>query len=149
MRTKAMMCLKLTYHVFLTLMGGTIAAFLMGVLLHYHPPQDNGTWRFPTVFLFLVGIGMIVYHVQLAALTRFIQKHIKNRHVRGFYLDSFTKNGIHTMHWINSRQDCYVLGAQIAYTLRNHPVYTLIYKLYIHEKAYGYVFPRIPERKHL
>ena len=126
MRTKAMMRLKLTYHVFLTLMGGTIAAFL-----------------------FLVGIGMIVYHVQLAALTRFIQKHIKNRHVRGFYLDSFTKNGIHTMHWINSRQDCYVLGAQIAYTLRNHPVYTLIYKLYIHEKAYGYVFPRIPERKHL
>lgn len=85
----------------------------------------------------------------MAALTRFIQKHIKNRHVRGFYLDSFTKNGLHTMHWINSRQDCYVLGAQIAYTLRNHPVYTLIYKLYIHEKAYGYVFPRIPERKHL
>lgn len=37
----------------------------------------------------------------------------------------------------------------IAYTLRNHPVYTLIYKLYIHEKAYGYVFQRIPERKHL
>lgn len=149
MSTKTVLIIKSIYQIILGIIYTCFSGIALGILIFYCPLKNNQDLTILTGIILTICIIKTIYHIQIMILILFIKQKTNDELIQSFFLNSFTIDGILTMEFITDQQDLYKLGGKLGAKFINHPIYTKIYKLCIHQNLYKYIFFQIPERKRI